>query len=136
MKGAALLCMCQQYKLCDSMSKVRQLCRHNFGHNRYVWESGIMPACWGDYKALLMRKSSICFKRSRYSYRAVRNSNRTVIDCHILYTGRKVEFPIVILAQEMYRSYRLHISIRFIVPTNFSCTFPLIQDILSRPDLL
>jgi len=36
---------------------------------------------------------------------------------HLDSTGRKVEFPIVLLVQEMYRSCRLHISSTFTVPT-------------------
>ena len=39
---------------------MRRLCRHNFGHNRYVWESRIMLAFSGDYKALTVGKSSAC----------------------------------------------------------------------------
>ena len=39
---------------------MRRLCQHNFGHNRYVWESGIMLAFLGDYKALTVGKSADC----------------------------------------------------------------------------
>ena len=66
---------------------MRRLCQHNFGHNRYVWESGIMLAFLGDYKALTVGKSADCIiplKKSRYSNRAVRNSNRTVTEYYLL----------------------------------------------------
>ena len=48
--------------LSKALSQVgmRRLCRHNFGHNRYVWESGIMLAFSSDYKALTVGKSADC----------------------------------------------------------------------------
>ena len=39
---------------------MRRLCQHNFKHNGYVWQSGIMLAFWGDYKALTVGKSADC----------------------------------------------------------------------------
>ena len=39
---------------------MRRLCWHNFGHNRYVWKSGIMLAFGGDYKVLTVGKSTDC----------------------------------------------------------------------------
>ena len=52
-----------------------------------VWESGIMLAFRGDYKTLTVGKSADCtipLKKSRYSNRAVRNSNRPVNDYYLL----------------------------------------------------
>ena len=41
---------------------MRRLCQHNFGHNRYVWESGIMLAFSSDYKALTVADCTIPLK--------------------------------------------------------------------------
>jgi len=51
-------------------------------------------------------------------------------NCYILYTGGKVEFPIVLLVQEMYIQATYYHQIYCTYHMNFSCTFPLIQDIL------
>ena len=42
---------------------MRRLCQHNFGHNRYVWESGIMLAFSSDYKALTVADCTIPLKK-------------------------------------------------------------------------
>ena len=61
-------------KCCEISVGMRRLCQHNLGHNRYVWESGIMLAFRGDYKASTVGKFTDCtisLKKSRYSNRAV-----------------------------------------------------------------
>ena len=42
---------------------MRRLCQHNFGHNKYVWESGIMLAFSSDYKALTVADCTIPLKK-------------------------------------------------------------------------
>ena len=42
---------------------MQRLYQHNFEHNGYVWESGIMLAFLGNYKALTVADCTILLKK-------------------------------------------------------------------------
>ena len=71
---------------------MRRLCQHNFGHNRYVWESGIMLAFLGDYKALTVGKSADCIIPLKKDRDTLIEQSETLIEQspNIIYSNKAV----------------------------------------------